>query len=131
VPFPATQARDDANQPRLSGGDVFEVQITTAADPGTLGVVGGVVDGAASPGGTLVAVGGVMDGAASPGGTLVAVGGVVDGGDGTYTCTYTVRQAGTLQLHVIDGGWGWRWGWADGLGAHHTKAKTAPAPSLL
>ena len=114
VPFPATQARDDANQPRLSGGDVFEVQITTAADPGTLGVVGGVVDGAASPGGTLV-----------------AVGGVVDGGDGTYTCTYTVRQAGTLQLHVIDGGWGWRWGWADGLGAHHTKAKTAPAPSLL
>jgi hypothetical protein len=88
------QARDEDNNPRLSGGDAFTVTLLAERAeaeeaPPQLAQLPAPAEGRAEPAPPALAVAGA--------------GAVVDCGDGTYEVTYRLERAGRYLLAVTDG----------------------------
>jgi hypothetical protein len=83
-PRPARQARDEDNNPRLSGGDAFAISLLREAGSGEGGAAGAAAAGRAL--------------------RVVAEGKVSDRGDGSHEASYLLREAGRYLLAVTDGG---------------------------
>ena len=77
---PPTQARDEADNPRLSGGDAFRLL-----------VLPGRPSDAACSGNAPSTI------------KAIAEGQIIDAGDGSYACTLTLTTAGPHELHVTNG----------------------------
>jgi hypothetical protein len=115
-PPPPGQARDEDNNPRLSGGDAFVVTLLRGAGPpgpaaaaalAAPGEAPAAADAHAGGGGEAEQEGGEEEeqGEGRQQGRLevVAAGAVGDGGDGSYRAAYRLDAAGRYLLAVTDG----------------------------
>jgi hypothetical protein len=89
------QARDEADNPRLSGGDVFKLLLLPGRPSSDVAVqaesAAVQAESAAQGGITTTELKAVIEGR------------VIDKGDGSYCCSYSHTLAGPHELHILDG----------------------------